>query len=96
MPALDNKIAKLEEGKLFLTDKMSQNTKPKGTLGEIIELIRELFSSTWSIYENGSPTVKKTILKTAFKAPLAYDRENGYRAAQVSLIFDFYRILHQM
>ncbi|MCD9148860.1 hypothetical protein [Pseudophaeobacter flagellatus] len=41
MAALENKIAKLEEDKLLPTDKLSQNTKPKGALGEVIELLRE-------------------------------------------------------
>ncbi|WP_319828631.1 recombinase family protein [Thalassovita sp.] len=89
MAALESKIAKLEEDKLLLTDKLSQSTKPKSTLSEIIELLRDFLSSPWNIYENGSLLVKKTILKTAFKAPLAYDRQNGYRTPQVSVIFDF-------
>ena len=89
MAALESKIAKLEEDKLLLIDKLSQNTKPKSTLSEIIELLRDFLSSPWNIYEKGSLEVRKTILKTAFKAPLAYDRQNGYRTPQVSVIFDF-------
>jgi len=89
MAALESKIAKLEGDKLLLTDKLSQNTKPKSTLTEIIELLRDFLSSPWNIYEKGSLEVRKTILKTAFKAPLAYDRQNGYRTPQVSVIFEF-------
>ncbi|WP_156875479.1 hypothetical protein [Phaeobacter inhibens] len=33
--------------------------------------------------------MKKTILKTAFKAPLAYDRQNGFRTPRVSEVFEF-------
>lgn len=54
MAALENKIAKLDDEKLLLTDKLSQNTKPKGTLSEIIELLKDLLSSPWNIYENRS------------------------------------------
>ncbi len=89
MAALESKIAKQEEDKLLLTDKLSQNTKPKSTLGEIIEFLRDFLSNPWNIYEKGSLEVQKTILKTAFKAPLAYDRQNGYRTPQVSVIFKF-------
>lgn len=89
MAALESKIAKLEEDKLLLTDKLAQNTKPKSPLSEIIELLREFLSSPWNIYEKRSLEVRKTILKTAFKAPLACDRQNGYRIPQVSVIFDF-------
>ncbi len=33
--------------------------------------------------------MRKTILKTAFQAPLAYDRKEGFRTPQVSVIFEF-------
>ncbi|MCG7494481.1 hypothetical protein [Thalassobius sp. Cn5-15] len=87
--ALESKIAKLEEDRFLLTDKLSQSTKPKSTLGEVIELLRYFLSSPCNIYEKGPLKVRKTILKTAFKAPLAYDRQNGYRTPQPSVIFDF-------
>ena len=90
MAAFENKIAKLEEDKILLTDKLSQNTKPKSTLGEIIELLRAYLANPWNIYENGTLEVRKTILKTAFASPLAYDRKNGYRTPQVSVIFEFF------
>ncbi len=89
MAALESKIAKLEEEKLLLTDKLSHTTKPTRSLSEIIELLRDFLSNPWNIYENGSLLVKKTILNAAFKAPLAYDRQNGYRTSQTSVIFDF-------
>lgn len=95
MAALESKIAKLEEDKLLLTDKLSQSTKPKRTLGEIIELFKDFLPTPWNIYDNGSLEVRKTIIKTAFKAPLAYDRQNGHRTPQVSVIFEFLRISHQ-
>ena len=59
MAALETKIAKLEEDKLLLTDKLSQNIKPKSTLGEIIEPLKDILSSPWNIYENGSLEVQK-------------------------------------
>ena len=90
MAALESKIAKLEEEKLLLTDKLSQNTRPKSTLSEIIEPLRNYLANPWNIYENGSLEVRKTILKTAFAVPLAYNRENGYRTPQVSVIFEFF------
>nr|WP_299867592.1 recombinase family protein [uncultured Roseobacter sp.] len=88
--ALESKIAKLEEDRLLLTDKLSQNTDPKGTLGEVIELLKEFLSNPWNIYENGTLAMRKTILKTAFAAPLVYDRKSGYRTPQPSVIFDFF------
>lgn len=87
--ALETKITKLDEDKLRLSDKITQNTKPKASMGQIFELLREFLSNPWIIYDKGPLAVKKTILKTAFKAPLAYDRQNGFRTPQVSVIFEF-------
>ncbi len=33
--------------------------------------------------------MRKTILKTAFQAPLAYSKKNGFRTPQPSVIFRF-------
>lgn len=41
MALLERKLAKPEEDRLLLTDTLSQNTKPKSTLNEIIQLLRE-------------------------------------------------------
>ncbi len=77
MAALESKIAKLEEEKLLLSDKLSQTVKLKSTLGEVIELLREFLSNPWNIYEKITLEVRKTILKTVLRGPLAFDRENG-------------------
>ncbi|WP_231751924.1 hypothetical protein [Phaeobacter sp. CECT 5382] len=84
---LETKIAKLDEDKLRMSEKITQNSKPKASMGQIFELLRELLSNPWNIHDKGPLEVKKTILKTAFKAPLAYDRQNGFRNPQVSVIF---------
>lgn len=76
--ALETKIATLDEDKLRLSDKITQYTKPKASMGQIFELLREFLSSPWIIYDKGPLAVKKTILKTAFKAPLAYDRQKRF------------------
>ena len=90
MAALESKIAKLEEDKLLLIDKLSQNTKPKSTLGEVIELLRDFLSSPWSIYEKGIAGSAENHPENSFQSPIAYDRQNGYRTPQVSVIFEFF------
>ena len=69
--------------------RLKSDASTKSTLSEIIELLRGFLSNPWNIYETGSLEVRKTILKTAFQAPLAYDRQNGYRTPQAPVIFDF-------
>ncbi len=87
--ALESKIAKMDEDKLRLSDKIAQNTKPKASMGQIFELVRGFLSNPWNIYDKGDLAAKKTILKTAFRSPLAYDRKEGFRTPQVSVIFEF-------
>ncbi len=87
--AFETKIAKLEDEKLILTEKMGQNTKPRLTLEGIFELLTTFLSSPWNIYEKGNLMVKKTVLKTVFVAPLAYDRKEGFRTPQTSIVFRF-------
>ncbi|MGR3623264.1 hypothetical protein [Pseudophaeobacter sp.] len=38
--ALETKIATLDEDKLRLSDKITQYTKPKASMGQIFELLR--------------------------------------------------------
>ena len=87
--AYEKKIAKLERDKLVLVDKMDQNAKPKHTPEEIFELSMAFLANPWIIWKNGDLTLKKTVLRLVFKAPLAYSRENGFRTPQTSVIFRF-------
>ncbi len=67
LATLETKIAKLDEDKLRLSDKITQNTKPNATMGQVFELLRESLSNPWIIYDKGPLAVKKIILKTAFE-----------------------------
>ncbi len=87
--AFEPKIAKLENDKLLLADKLAQDTQPALPLGKIIELLRDFLSNPWNIYEKGSLLARKTILKASFRAPSAYNRKTGYRTPQTSAIFRF-------
>ena len=87
--AYEKKIAKLEQDKLMLVDKLDQNSQSKHNLDEIFELSVLFLTNPWKIWEKGGLALKKTVLRTAFKAPLAYSKENGFRTPQTSVIFRF-------
>jgi site-specific DNA recombinase len=87
--AYEKKIAKLDSAKLLLADKLSQNGQPKHTLEEIFELSMRFLANPWNIWTNGNLTLKKIVLRMAFKAPLSYSRESGFRTPQTSVIFRF-------
>jgi hypothetical protein len=46
-------------------------------------------ANPWNIWTNGNLTLKKIVLRMAFKAPLSYSRESGFRTPQTSVIFRF-------
>ncbi|WP_208354670.1 recombinase zinc beta ribbon domain-containing protein, partial [Pseudaestuariivita rosea] len=93
--AYEKKIAKLEQDKLMLADKLDQKTQSKHSLEDIFELSVLFLTSPWKIWEKGGLALKKTVLRTAFKAPLAYSKENGFRTPQTSVIFRFLRELKE-
>jgi site-specific DNA recombinase len=87
--AFETKIAKLEDEKQVLIEKMGKNTKPKFAMEEIFELLVMFLANPWKIYDKGSLPVKKTVLKTVFRSPLAYDRKTGFRTPQTTVIYGF-------
>ena len=87
--AYEKKIAKLENDKLVLADKLAQKGKNKHTLDEIFELSMRFLASPWNIWTNGSLTLKKTVPRMTFQAPLADSKKNGFRTPQTSVTFRF-------
>ncbi|MEH6521118.1 recombinase family protein [Sulfitobacter sp.] len=87
--AYEKKIAPLEKSKLLLVEKLDQKAKPQHTFEDIFELSMMFLANPRKIWRKGNLPLKKTILRLAFMAPLAYDRENGFRTPQTSVIFRF-------
>ncbi len=85
--AYENRIAKLEREKIRLADRASRIVPPKGRFEEFIELSLEFLARPWNLYENGSLTMKQTVLRLAFPEPLRYSRENGYRTIKTAFPF---------
>ncbi|MGH1399498.1 MAG: recombinase family protein [Alphaproteobacteria bacterium] len=91
--ALETKIAQLEDKKLIAQEKLANSAKPRDAKPHDFELLRRFLSNPWDIYKNGTLTMKKTILKLAFTAPLSFDRNTGFRTPQTSVIFEFLETL---
>ena len=87
--AYEKKIANLEQHKLILAEKVAKKTTQKRTPEQLFELAVQFLSNPWNIWSNGDLTLKKTVLRLVFKAPLTYDRQTGLRTPQTSVIFRF-------
>ncbi len=85
--AYETKIARLEREKLVLSDKAARIVPPRGRLEEFIEPALQFLANPWNLYENGSLTFKRTVLRLAFVEPLRYAPESGYRTAEISFPF---------
>lgn len=68
--AYEARIDKLERRKIVLSEQAARELPPQGRLEELIEHAMTFLASPWNLYEKGSLSVKRTVLKLAFAAPL--------------------------
>lgn len=85
--AYEKRLEKLEREKLLVEEKLAKNGKPRHTLEESFEHAMEFLSSPWNIWKNGDLALKKTVLRLAFSAPLAYSRNDGVRTPNFAFPF---------
>ncbi|QPH56086.1 recombinase family protein [Pontivivens ytuae] len=85
--AFEQKIEKLEREKNVLTEKIQSAQPARGRLNEFIEPLLGFLLNPWNIYKNGGLHLKRVVLKLAFAQPLRYDRNEGYRTAEISFPF---------
>ena len=85
--AYEGRIEALEKEKLLLSGQTSKTGKKHFTFEEMFELACQFLSNPYEIWENGTLTLRKMVLKMAFPAGLTYDRETGLRTPDISLPF---------
>jgi len=85
--AYEGKIAMLEREKLLLAEKAARIVPSKRRLEEFIEPAFTFLANPWNLYEKGSLTLKRTVLRLAFVEPLRYSPESGYRTAEFAFPF---------
>ena len=85
--AYEKRIAGLEGERQLLVERLDQQVRPLGSFDEIYELAMTFLSSPWNIWKNGALPLRRTVLRLAFRAPLAYHPETGFRTPEVSVPF---------
>lgn len=85
--AYQARVEKLEREKLLLAERADTIIPPTRCLDEVIEHAMAFPASPWDIYEKGSYSLKRTVLKPAFVEPLWYSRLEGYRTAETAFPF---------
>jgi hypothetical protein len=94
--AFEKRIEELEREKQILNEKRDQVVKPKRQFKDVFEPAMEFLSNPCKLNEIGSFTMKRIVLKLAFKPLIPYTKETGARTAQPSEIFDFLTKSHQI
>jgi hypothetical protein len=89
--AYERKIVALEKQKLLLEEKAAGLTASKAaqsfTQRDALELSLRFLSSPCKIWESGSLTLQKLVLRLAFSGPMPYHREKGILNTKKSLPF---------
>ena len=85
--AYEQRIEKLERQKLVLADQAANVAPAHDRLEELIEPALTFLSNPWQLYEKGTFALKRTVLKLAFAQPLRYQRNEGYRTAEITFPF---------
>ncbi len=89
--ALETRIESLETEKLLLTEKQVKSGAPRKSFEEVFELAMAFLANPWNLWEKGPFTLKRLVLRLAFKGPVTFDRENGFRTPQVADIFSLFQ-----
>ncbi len=71
--AYETKIATLDKSRPVLQEKASQTLPPKGRMEEFIEHALTFLASPYKIWENGSFTLRRTVVKLALAERPTYD-----------------------
>ena len=87
--AYERKIERLEKDKLLKQEKLGQMGIPANAASKNIELALGFLSNPWKIWISGNSEHRKLVLKLAFAERLPYQRKEGYRTPQASVIFRF-------
>lgn len=83
------KLAELEEDKLILAEKLQNSAQQQRPFDQMFELAMGFLTSPWKLWENGSITMKRVVLRLVFPERIRYDRDEGFRTPQVAAPFGF-------
>jgi len=87
--AYENRIRKLGEKKLELTEKSQKPAQPRAPFEEMFERAMIFLSNPHKLWQNGCFEEKRTVLKLAFSGDLIYHRDKGLRTPKTALPFRF-------
>ncbi|MEP2989773.1 MAG: recombinase family protein [Parasphingorhabdus sp.] len=85
--AYENRLSKLESQKLELSEKCDQQGQPLRSFEEMFERALLFLSNPQKIWDKGSFSERRTVLKLTFLDNLTYTRNQGFRTPKTSIPF---------
>ncbi len=85
--ALEKRIGRLEQEKIVLQEKMAAAPVPKTSFDRTLRTALTFLSNPWILWRSERLEDRRTVLKLAFAEPLKYQRERGFRTANLTLPF---------
>ena len=83
------KLSQLEKDKLILAEKLQNQAQKPRQFDAMFELALSFLSNPWKLWENGSLTMKRVVLRLVFPRRIRYQRGEGFRTPQVASPFGF-------
>ncbi len=86
--AYEKRIAKLEEDKLVIEEKLRDGVGPRYTFAESFEPAVEFLLKPWKLWDSGVLDHRRTVLKLVFADRLPFCRNRGFRTPKTTLPFN--------
>ncbi len=85
--ALEEKLQRLENEKLLLSEKIASGAAPKGSFDLRLRTALAFIASPWNLWSTGRIEDRRAVLKLTFADRLRYKRGEGFRTANLTLPF---------
>ena len=85
--AYEKRIAKLEQDKALIAEKLENCSQPRHSFEELFELACEFLKNPWKLWDSGQLTLKRTVFRLAFSEQVSYCRKTGLRTPNLSMPF---------
>ncbi len=85
--AYEERVRKLEADKLLIREKMATAGRPASSFEDTLRTALEFLSNPWNLWNSDRLEDRRTVLKLTFADQLRYQRDEGFRTANLSLPF---------
>ncbi len=85
--AYEKRLEKLERQKLFLQEKIEQNSKPERSFEQMYRTAMQFLENPYGLWASERLDGKRNVCKLVFSERLVWDRKGMYRTPQLTLPF---------